>query len=109
MRRQVRAHKGEWNGKAESTELQRRRNPDRFRCRMKTGRVRSCETLLHASQVQATADGSRCRSGRQTRRKIEELVARRIEKHGQIDEQKRAEENGEREAEKAAHTRAKEE
>ncbi len=69
----------------------------------------ACEFFLYASKIEETTDGSRRGTRGQARQGLEVIAERRIEEYVQIDEQKRATQNGENEAQGEADTQAQEE
>ena len=69
----------------------------------------ACEFFLYASKIEETTDGSRRGTRGEAWKALEVVTERRLEEYVQIDEQKRATQNGEDEAQGEADTQEQEE
>jgi hypothetical protein len=66
----------------------------------------ACEFFLYASKIEETTDGSRRGARGQTGKALEVITERRFEGNVQVDEQKRAPQDGQDQAQRIAEAEA---
>jgi hypothetical protein len=68
----------------------------------------ACEFFMYACKIEETTNGSRRSACSKTRQEVKVLAQRRISPNGEIDESKRATQDGKNEAQREAYAQAQE-